>query len=104
MGNFKIGERVQVNTDSGWRFGMVDNRTADRRGMLYVVSLESGGVVYARDADLASCASRVKSLSAEFKVKALRAKYKSKVSCPCGDPNCPNPGDCDAMGHDDEDS
>jgi hypothetical protein len=25
-----------------------------------------------------------------------------KAECPCGDPDCPNPGDCDAMGQDDD--
>ncbi len=25
-----------------------------------------------------------------------------KRKCPCGDPDCPNPGDCDAMLYDDE--
>jgi len=71
MSNFKIGERVQVNTDAGWRSGMVDNRTVDRHGTLYVVSLDSGGVVYVRDTDLASAAGRVKS---------LRQKYSKAMS------------------------
>lgn len=66
MSNFKIGERVQVNTDAGWRSGMVDNRTVDRHGTLYVVSLDSGGVVYVRDTDLASAAGRVKSLRQKY--------------------------------------
>ncbi len=34
--------------------------------------------------------------------RALLARLREHSSCPCGDPNCPRPGDCDAMCRDDE--
>jgi hypothetical protein len=39
------------------------------------------------------------------KAMALLMKHAPEMfgrsaTCPCGDPNCPNPGDCDAMSRD----
>jgi hypothetical protein len=31
-----------------------------------------------------------------------QTENETPPTCPCGDPNCPNPGDCDAMGEDDD--
>lgn len=73
MRRFNIGDSVLVKTDAGWQLGIIDNRAEDTRGMLYVVSLERGGITYVRDAEL-----KRKELSrAEVRVKALRAKYRS---------------------------
>jgi len=95
MSKFKVGDEVQA---SWGEFGVVEGR----RGSDYVVRLV-GSVDDVRTINERDLRLRKGLSTTESRVKALRQKYKAVKPCPCGDPNCPHPGDCDAMSHDEDD-